>query len=164
MNILYIYSSNINPILGGVQRVTKVLCDSFRKEGHKVKLIYSKDLTGLELEVDASSIIIGIYPFISGDDETVDIVVYFKDGTSINGYNRTDFTGGKSTLGISKEPKGKIEKYESELIDSIVFPPSANDTTRVVWIPLKAHKQPAGQKNIFSRNEFFKKPVFLMKT
>ena len=41
------------------------------------------------------------------------IVVYFKDGTSINGYNRTDFTGGKSTLGISKEPKGKIEKYES---------------------------------------------------
>ncbi len=91
------------------------------------------------------------------------IEVYFKDGTTINGYNRTDFTGGKSTLRISKEPKGKIEKYESELIDSIVFPPSANDTTRVVWIPLKAHKQPAGQKNIFSRNEFFKKPVFLMK-
>ena len=88
------------------------------------------------------------------------IVVYFKDGTSINGYNRTDFTGGKSTLGISKEPKGKIEKYESELIDSIVFPPSANDTTRVVWIPLKAHKQPAGQKTFlvetnFSRNLFF---------
>lgn len=42
-------------------------------QDHKVKLIYSKDLTGLELEVDASSIIIGIYPFISGDDETVDI-------------------------------------------------------------------------------------------
>lgn len=35
MNILYIYSSNINPTRGGVQRVTKVLCDAFRKEGHK---------------------------------------------------------------------------------------------------------------------------------
>lgn len=34
MNILYIYSSNINPTRGGVQRVTKVLCDAFRKEGH----------------------------------------------------------------------------------------------------------------------------------
>ena len=97
------------------------------------------------------------------DTTSFAIVVYFKDGTSINGYNRTDFTGGKSTLGISKEPKGKIEKYESELIDSIVFPPSANDTTRVVWIPLKAHKLPAGQKSIFSRNKFFKKPVFLKK-
>ena len=34
MNILYIYSSNINPTKGGVQRVTKVLCDAFRKDGH----------------------------------------------------------------------------------------------------------------------------------
>lgn len=42
-------------------------------QDHKVKLIYSKDLTGLELEVDASSIIIGIYPIISGDDENIDI-------------------------------------------------------------------------------------------
>lgn len=42
MNILYIYSSNINPILGGVQRVTKVLCDSFRKEGHNCYYLSSQ--------------------------------------------------------------------------------------------------------------------------
>ena len=34
MNILYIYSSNINPTRGGVQKVTRVLCDAFHKEGH----------------------------------------------------------------------------------------------------------------------------------
>ena len=34
MNILYIYSSNIIPNHGGVQRVTQVLCDYFRLNGH----------------------------------------------------------------------------------------------------------------------------------
>lgn len=36
MNILYLYSNEINPTRGGVQRVTFVLSEYFRKQGHKV--------------------------------------------------------------------------------------------------------------------------------
>ena len=36
MNILYLYSSSINPTRGGIQRVTYVLSEFFRKNGHKV--------------------------------------------------------------------------------------------------------------------------------
>ena len=36
MNILYLYSNEINPTHGGVQRVTFVLSEYFRKQGHKV--------------------------------------------------------------------------------------------------------------------------------
>lgn len=36
MNILYLYYNEINPTRGGVQRVTFVLSEYFRKQGHKV--------------------------------------------------------------------------------------------------------------------------------
>lgn len=36
MNILYLYSEEINPIKGGVERVTFVLSNYFRSKGHKV--------------------------------------------------------------------------------------------------------------------------------
>lgn len=42
MNILYIYSSNITPTHGGVQRVTKVLCDYFRVQGHNCYYLSSQ--------------------------------------------------------------------------------------------------------------------------
>lgn len=36
---------------------------------HKVKLVYTKNLTGLNLEVDGSTIVVGIYPYISSGSE-----------------------------------------------------------------------------------------------
>lgn len=40
---------------------------------HKIKAIYTKNLTGLDLEIDAQSVLVGVYPFISssveGEDE-----------------------------------------------------------------------------------------------
>ena len=44
-------------------------------EDHKMSIIYSKNLTGLELEVDSSNIVIGILPYISGDDDSNDILL-----------------------------------------------------------------------------------------
>ncbi|HFQ4025520.1 TPA: phage tail spike protein, partial [Enterococcus faecium] len=32
---------------------------------HKIKAIYTKNLTGLDLEIDAQSVLVGVYPFIS---------------------------------------------------------------------------------------------------
>ena len=46
MNLLYIYSSNINPTHGGVQRVTKVLCDYFRTLGHNCYYLSSQPTNG----------------------------------------------------------------------------------------------------------------------
>lgn len=45
MNILYIYSSNINPQKGGCQRVTKVLCDYFRHDGHNCYYLSKQNTT-----------------------------------------------------------------------------------------------------------------------
>lgn len=46
MNLLYIYSSNINPTHGWVQRVTKVLCDYFRTLGHNCYYLSSQPTNG----------------------------------------------------------------------------------------------------------------------
>ena len=49
---------------------------------HKIKAIY-KNLTGLDLEIDAQSVLVGVYPFISsseGEDEiTLPEEVIFTD-------------------------------------------------------------------------------------
>lgn len=42
MNILYIYNSNIDPLRGGVQRVTKVLSDYFSQMGHSCYYLSSQ--------------------------------------------------------------------------------------------------------------------------
>lgn len=39
MKILFLYGSTINPIVGGIERVTSVLSDYFEKEGHQVYYI-----------------------------------------------------------------------------------------------------------------------------
>ncbi|MCU1962980.1 phage tail protein [Enterococcus faecium] len=39
---------------------------------HKIKAIYTKNLTGLDLEIDAQSVLVGIYPFISSSSEGED--------------------------------------------------------------------------------------------
>ena len=36
---------------------------------HKIKAIYTKNLTGLDLEIDAQSVLVGVYPFISSSSE-----------------------------------------------------------------------------------------------
>lgn len=36
---------------------------------HKIKAIYTKNLTGLDLEMDAQSVLVGVYPFISSSSE-----------------------------------------------------------------------------------------------
>ncbi|MDQ8501382.1 phage tail spike protein [Enterococcus faecium] len=51
---------------------------------HKIKAIYTKNLTGLDLEIDAQSVLVGVYPFISsssdGEDEiTLPEEVIFTD-------------------------------------------------------------------------------------
>ncbi len=95
------------------------------------------------------------------EEESFIIEVYLKDGTTINGYNRTNFVDGTDELEISTVFNGNTQKYKSELIDSIVFPPTKSDSSRIVWIPLKAHKAPGGMKSLFSREPFHKEPIFL---
>lgn len=36
---------------------------------HRIKAIYTKNLTGLDLEIDAQSVLVGVYPFISSSSE-----------------------------------------------------------------------------------------------
>lgn len=42
---------------------------------NKLQVTYSKNLTGLELEIDSSEILVGIYPFISGEQDEPDITL-----------------------------------------------------------------------------------------
>lgn len=43
---------------------------------HKIKAIYTKNLTGLDLEIDSQSVLVGVYPYISGsNDEENEIVL-----------------------------------------------------------------------------------------
>jgi phage minor structural protein len=42
---------------------------------HKIKAIYTKNLTGLDLEVDAQSVLVGVYPFISASGEGEEEIV-----------------------------------------------------------------------------------------
>ncbi|WP_270286197.1 phage tail spike protein [Enterococcus lactis] len=39
---------------------------------HKIKAIYTKNLTGLDLEIDSQSVLVGVYPFISSSSEGED--------------------------------------------------------------------------------------------
>ncbi|MDO7989550.1 phage tail spike protein [Enterococcus faecium] len=39
---------------------------------HKIKAIYTKNLTGLDLEIDAQSVLVGVYPFVSSSSEGED--------------------------------------------------------------------------------------------
>ena len=39
---------------------------------HKIKAIYTKNLTGIDLEIDAQSVLVGVYPFISSSSEGED--------------------------------------------------------------------------------------------
>ena len=39
---------------------------------HKIKAIYTKNLPGLDLEIDAQSVLVGVYPFISSSSEGED--------------------------------------------------------------------------------------------
>lgn len=39
---------------------------------HKIKAIYTKNLAGLDLEIDAQSVLVGVYPFISSSSEGED--------------------------------------------------------------------------------------------
>ena len=39
---------------------------------HKIKAVYTKNLTGLDLEIDAQSVLVGVYPFISSSSEGED--------------------------------------------------------------------------------------------
>lgn len=90
----------------------------------------------------------------SKEDKYADyyIEAYLKDGSVIKGYNRTNFTGGAEQLEISAAPKGKADRYDSELVDSIVFPPSDTDQRRVVWETMYA--QPWMMKGLFNQYTF----------
>lgn len=44
-------------------------------EDHKMAVIYSKNLNGLELELDSSNIVVGIFPYITGDNDEEDILL-----------------------------------------------------------------------------------------
>ena len=87
------------------------------------------------------------------------IEAYFKDGSVVKGYNRTNFTDGAEQLEISAAPKGKADRYDSELVDSVVFPPSDTDQRRVVWETMYA--QPWMMKGLFNRKNMSKHPQFL---
>ena len=46
---------------------------------HKIKAIYTKNLTGLDLEIDVQSVLVGVYPFISSSSEGEDEITLLEE-------------------------------------------------------------------------------------
>lgn len=46
---------------------------------HKIKAIYTKNLTGLDLEIDVQSVLVGVYPFISSSSEGEDEITLSEE-------------------------------------------------------------------------------------
>ena len=71
-------------------------------EDHKIKILYTKNLTGLDIEVDTQGVVNGIYPFAKLDDsedviEITEKILFFEKQYPGGVINPVDFSEGKPT-------------------------------------------------------------------
>ncbi|WP_289742292.1 hypothetical protein [uncultured Duncaniella sp.] len=97
------------------------------------------------------------------DPEDYYVILTLKDGSKVDGYITTAlknyFRPRISEIGVSSEYGGKPQKYTSEEVVSIVFPPNEKDTTTVIYHSVFAQSK---MPNYFSKNpKPYKKAFFL---
>lgn len=97
------------------------------------------------------------------DPDDYHVIVTLKDGSKVDGFITTSLRNylrpRVSEVGVSSEFGGKSQKYTSDEVVSIVFPPNEKDTTTVVYHPIVAQSK---LPNYLSKNpKPYKKPVFL---
>lgn len=103
---------------------------------HRIKAIYTKNLTGLDLEIDAQSVLVGVYPFISSSSEgeveiTLPEEVIFTDYAEDYpaGYvSFVDFKDKATDVATSREAakewlKTNIDKQKPQVSGSIELVP-----------------------------------------
>lgn len=83
-------------------------------EDHKIKIIYTKNLTGLDIEVDTQGLVNGIYPFakMDGTENIIEItekVLYYEKQYPGGVVNPVDFSSDKPTS--SAQLKTLAEAY-----------------------------------------------------
>lgn len=106
------------------------------------------------------------FAFIAkAEEDPIDyhVIVTLKDGSKVDGFITTALKNYLrpriSEIGVSKSYGGTPEKYSSDEVVSIVFPPSEKDTTTVVFHSVMAQSK---LPNYFSKNpKPYKKPIFL---
>ncbi len=111
-----------------------------------------------------SFIFCGLLPlmmFAKWDGEPVTAIM--ADGSRLEGFTTTHLINyikpGVSTIGISKEFKGKETKYTSEEVAALIFPPAEGDSVYAVYEPVIAQKQ---MPNLWKKKpKTYKKPIFL---
>lgn len=95
--------------------------------------------------------------------EDYHVILTLKDGSKVDGYITTAlrnyFRPRISEIEVSKEYGGQTQKYTSDDVVSIVFPPNDKDTTTVVYHSVNAQSK---LPNLLSKNpKPYKKTIFL---
>lgn len=83
-------------------------------QDHKIKILYTKNLTGLDVEVDTQGIVNGIYPFAKAEDsdsiiEATNQIIYFEKQYHGGTIKDVDFSDKKPTS--SAELQKLAEEY-----------------------------------------------------
>ena len=91
------------------------------------------------------------------------VIAVMADGTRIEGFTTTRLINylkpDVSTVSICREPGGEEQQYTSDEVVELIFQPSEEDSTEVVYHAVKAQKQ---MPNAWNKNpKPYKKPVFL---
>lgn len=91
------------------------------------------------------------------------VTAIMADGSQLDGFTKTHLINyikpGVSTIGISKEFKGKETKYTSREVAELIFPPAEGDSIYAIYHPVMAQKK---LPNLLNKNpKTYKDPVFL---
>lgn len=97
------------------------------------------------------------------DADDYRIIAIMADGSRIDGYIASSLTNHMrpfvTSVSISREFGGEKEKYNSEQVASVVYPPSEKDTTTVVFHSIRVQSK---LSHLWNKNpKPYKKPVFL---
>ena len=97
------------------------------------------------------------------DPDDYRVILTLKDGSKVDGFINTAlknyFRPRISEISVSSEFGGAEQKYTSDELVSIVFPPNEKDTTTVVYHSVMAQSK---LPNYLSKNpKPYKKPIFL---
>lgn len=99
--------------------------------------------------------------FADKDPEDFKVIAYRADGTHFEGYITTAlrnyFRPKQSEVGISETFGGEAQKYSSDEVKAIVYPPNKKDSASVVYEAVTAIMK----SNMFSKAKATKSPIFM---
>lgn len=99
--------------------------------------------------------------FADKDPDDFKVIAYRTDGTHFEGYITTAlrnyFRPKQSEVGISETFGGETQKYSSDEVKAIVYPPNKKDSTSVVYEAVTAIMK----SNMFSKAKVTKSPIFM---